>query len=84
MRRVRRALLFLVFDGNRLQIFGFEDLAAVQTLYVIDPITPGEDYGAGMLTNALHNQYGKYSTGGKNPVKSPAASFYGPFCIMNS
>lgn len=62
-------LLFLVVYRNRLQIFRFEDLTTVQTLDVIDPISPGEDYGTGMLTYALHNQYGKYSTGGGNPVK---------------
>ena len=59
--------VFLGFDG--FEIFGLEDLAAVQALDIIDPVPAGENDRPGMLTNGLHNQYGKYSIHCENRVK---------------
>ena len=40
--------LFLFFLGfHWLQVFGFEDLPAIETFHVIDPVSTGEDLGAG-------------------------------------
>jgi hypothetical protein len=47
-----RRLLFLFFvSGNRLEILGFKDLTAVQTLYIIDAVTPGNYFGTDMVTH---------------------------------
>src|SRR5262249_2739148 len=52
--RAKERLFFLFFDGNRLQIFGFEDLTAIKAFYVLDPITSGNDLGPGVFTSELH------------------------------
>jgi hypothetical protein len=45
-------LLFVfIFSGNRFKILGFKDLAAVQTLHVIDAVTPGNNFGTVMVTH---------------------------------
>jgi hypothetical protein len=45
-------LLFVfILGGNRLKILGFEYLAAVQTLHVIDAVTPGNNFGTVMVTH---------------------------------
>ena len=48
-------LLLVGFDGHRLKVFGFEDLAAIETLYVVHAISAGEDNRFGMLAGGLHN-----------------------------
>jgi len=53
-REKERLLLVLVFDGNLFQVLGFENLTAVKTLYVLDPVTSGDDLGTGMFTSSLH------------------------------
>jgi hypothetical protein len=52
MRRGRLVLVFLYFDG--LEVFGLEDLTAVQTLHVIDAVTPGNDLGTDVVASGLH------------------------------
>ena len=47
------ALLFVVFGSHRLQIFGFDDQAAVETLDIIHPIAPSNNHGTGVLTSGL-------------------------------
>jgi hypothetical protein len=46
-------LLVVFVDHYRLQIFGFDDQTAVETLHIIDSVTPGYDFGAGVLTSGL-------------------------------
>jgi hypothetical protein len=56
--RVARAavLLLIGIDGNRLEVFGFEDLPAIEALYVVDAISTGEDDCSFMLAGGLHIQ----------------------------
>jgi hypothetical protein len=44
-------LIVVVVNGYALQIFGFENLVTVQTADIIDPVTPGENFSARMLTD---------------------------------
>jgi hypothetical protein len=45
-------LLFVfILSGNRFKVFGFKDLAAVQTLHIIDAVTPGNNFGTVMVTH---------------------------------
>ena len=46
-------LLFFFVSRDRLEIFGFGNQAAVETLHIIDAVAPCNDHGTGMLTNAL-------------------------------
>ena len=48
-------LLFLLLNFDGLKIFGFEDLAAIETFNVVDPVSAGDDLGARVLTSLLHN-----------------------------
>ena len=48
-------LFFFFLDFHGFDVFGFEDLSAVQTFHVIDAVSPGDDLGAGMLAG-LHMQ----------------------------
>jgi hypothetical protein len=50
-----RGLFFLFLDLHGLQIFGFEDLPAIETFNVVDPVSAGDDLGARVLTSGLHN-----------------------------
>lgn len=51
-----RVLFFLVFNRDRLQIFCFENLPAVETLNVIDAIAAGDHLRALVLTRGLHKK----------------------------
>jgi hypothetical protein len=53
----RRYLLLVGLGGNGLEIFGFEDLAAVDAFHVVDAIAAGEDNGFLMLAGGLHSQH---------------------------
>src|SRR5258708_9486628 len=46
-------LLFVFVDRYRLQIFSFDDQTAVETFDIIDAVTPGDDFGAAVLTCEL-------------------------------
>jgi hypothetical protein len=48
-------LFFVILNFHLLEIFGLEDLAAIETFYVIDPVSAGDDLGARVLTSGLHN-----------------------------
>ena len=48
-------LFFLILDFHGFKIFVFEDLAAIETFDVIDPVPAGNDLGARVLTSGLHN-----------------------------
>jgi hypothetical protein len=48
-------LFFLFLDVHGLKIFGFEDLAAIETFNVVDPVSAGDDLGARVRTSVLHN-----------------------------
>jgi hypothetical protein len=45
----------LLLDFHLFKIFGFEDLAAIETFNVIHPVSAGDDLGARVLTSGLHN-----------------------------
>lgn len=52
-----KAGLFLVFFYyNRLKVFSFKNLAAIETFDVVYAIAPGDDLGAGMITGGLHKR----------------------------
>ena len=53
-------LLLFGFDSDRLQVFGFEDLAAVEALNVVHSVSTGEDDCILMLAGGLHNQHLRY------------------------
>ena len=62
--------LFLDFDG--LQIFGFEDLPAIETFNVVHPVSAGDDLGARVLTSGLHNSaLMKFILPLRKPLSSP-------------
>jgi hypothetical protein len=48
-------LFFLFLDFHGLQIFGFEDLPAIETFNVVDPVSAGDYLGARVLTSGFHN-----------------------------
>jgi hypothetical protein len=52
-------LLVFGFDGDRLKILGFEDLAAIEALDVVHAITAGDDNCFLMLAGGLHRNAGK-------------------------
>jgi hypothetical protein len=53
--KVPAGILFLVvLDFHGFKVFGFEDLAAIQTFDVIDAVSAGDDLGAVMVTNGQH------------------------------
>ena len=47
-------LFFLDFDG--LEVFGLEDLAAIQAFDVFDAVASGNHLGTGMVASGLHKQ----------------------------
>jgi hypothetical protein len=49
-----KPLFFVVVHGHRLQIFCFDDQAAVQTFDIIDAVTPGDNDGTVVFTNGWH------------------------------
>jgi hypothetical protein len=48
-------LFFLILDFHGFKIFGFEDLAAIETFDVVDAVPAGDYLGARVLTSGLHN-----------------------------
>jgi hypothetical protein len=48
-------LFFLILDFHGFEVFGFEDLTAVETFDVIHAVSAGDDLGARVLTSGLHN-----------------------------
>jgi len=54
-------LFFFRFDGNGLQILGFEDLPAIETFDVVHAITAGNDHCFLMFAGGLHrNAWKRY------------------------
>jgi hypothetical protein len=51
----QRPLFLFFFYRDGLEVFGLEDLPAVETLDVIHPVSPGDDLGAVMLASDLHD-----------------------------
>jgi hypothetical protein len=49
-----RGLFLFFLDFHWFKVFGFEDLAAVQTLDVIDAVSPGDYLGTVMVASGLH------------------------------
>jgi len=50
-----KGLFFLILNFHGLEIFVFEDLAAIETFNVINPVSAGDYLGARVLTSGLHN-----------------------------
>jgi len=48
-------LFFLILNFHGLEIFSFEDLPAIETFHVVNPVSAGNDLGARVLTSGLHN-----------------------------
>ncbi len=53
-------LLLFSLGGYRLQIFGFEDLPAIEAFYVVHAVSTGEDNCFFMLAGGLHNRGLRY------------------------
>jgi hypothetical protein len=51
----RRRAIFFLLNFQRFQVFGLEDLAAVETFHVIDAVSPGQNLCTGVVANGLHN-----------------------------
>ena len=49
-------LVFVCLNGDWFEIFGFEDLPAIEALHVIDTIAPGDDCCLFMLTGCSHTE----------------------------
>jgi hypothetical protein len=56
MLPVAAALFFFFLDLHGFDVFGLEDLLAIQTFHVVDAVSSGDDLGAGMLASGLHKQ----------------------------
>jgi hypothetical protein len=54
--RLVEALFFVGLGSDRLEVFGFEDLPAVEALHVVHAISTGEDDCSLMLAGGLHIQ----------------------------
>jgi hypothetical protein len=51
IRQAEKRLVFVfILGGHRLQVFSFEDLTAVQTLYIINAVTSCNDFSTVMVT----------------------------------
>jgi hypothetical protein len=50
------ALFFLVFNSHRLEIFGFEDLPAIETFNVVDAVPAREHLRPLVVTGGLHKK----------------------------
>src|SRR3954467_15625009 len=70
-------LVFLDFDG--LQIFGLENLTAIQAFDVFHACAAGNHLGTGMVANGLHKQRldEVYFNRPRDVVKPP----WGDFCV---
>jgi hypothetical protein len=70
---MRGGLFFFFLDFHGFKVFGLEDLPAVETLHVIDTVSPGNDLGAGMFTSGRHNKRldEVYFTHARAQVKPP-------------
>src|SRR5689334_6066190 len=66
-------LLLFLFDFDGFEVFGFEDLTAIQALDVVHAVSSRDDLGAGMVTSGLHKQRLDeiYSIRAKRLVKPP-------------
>jgi hypothetical protein len=51
-----QVLLVLILDFHFFKVFSLEDLAAIETFHVVNPISAGDHLGAGMVTSGLHNR----------------------------
>jgi hypothetical protein len=49
-------LLLVGLDSHRLQVFGFEDLPAIEALHVVNAVSTGEDDCSFMVAGGLHIQ----------------------------
>ena len=52
---MERRLLFLFVGGDGLQVFGFENLSAIQAFDVVYAIASSNHLGTSMVTSGLHN-----------------------------
>ena len=50
-----RALFFVFLHLNGFEVFGLEDLTAVETFEVVYTVSPGDDLGAVVVTSDLHD-----------------------------
>ena len=65
-------LFFFRFDRDRLEIFGFEDLPAVEAFYIIDAIAAGDHHCSLVFAGGLHkfrSQDTNYSSDSSSGVK---------------
>src|ERR1700721_2705243 len=49
-------LVFVCLDRDRLQIFGFEDLLAVEAFHIVHTVAAGDDYRFLVLAGCLHTK----------------------------
>ena len=68
---MHRRLFFVFLNLHGFDVFGFEDLTAVQTFQVVHSVSSGDDLGPGMLAG-LHIQqldeiYSNWRTGYVKP-----------------
>jgi len=69
----RRRVTLLLPRLSGFEVFGLEDLAAIETFHVVHAVSTGNDLGAGMLTSGLHrNPVDEfYSIQARGVVKAP-------------
>ena len=51
---VTRELVFVRFNCNWLQIFGFENLLAIEAFHIVHTVAAGDDYRFLVLAGCLH------------------------------
>jgi hypothetical protein len=52
---MRGGLFVVVLDFHGFKIFGLENLAAVETLHIVNAVSSGNYLGAVVVTSGLHN-----------------------------
>jgi hypothetical protein len=50
------ALLFFLLGFHGFDVFGLEDLTAIETFHIVHAVSAGNNLGTGMLTSGLHRQ----------------------------
>jgi hypothetical protein len=53
---IAAGLVFVSLDGDWLQIFGFEDLLAIEAFHIVHTVAAGDDYGSVVLAGCLHTK----------------------------
>jgi len=49
-------LVFVCLNGDWFEIFGFEDLLAIEAFHIVHTVAAGDNYGSVVLAGCLHTK----------------------------